>query len=170
MVYRFRATMPNNKSFLREYDIKPDMKLYKFHDFLQNDLQFAHDQMVLFEGVDDKGKLRSEYGLFDMGDGSMDTVTFEKCISKGEISLRYVFDLAKNRFILFTLLSEEETLPRESYPRVVMEKGANPDQFYDARHQHDHECGDGCDCGIEASEENIYGGEFDSDGGSVEDN
>ena len=50
---------------MREYEIKGETSLYKLHDFLQNDFDFAPDQMVAFRGLDEKGKFRSEYGLFD---------------------------------------------------------------------------------------------------------
>ena len=55
MIYKYRATLPKYKSFLREYDIKSETSLYKLHDFLQNDLGFSPDQMVLFRGLDEDG-------------------------------------------------------------------------------------------------------------------
>ncbi len=129
MIYRYKATIPGSKVFLREYEIKSETSLYELHDFLLNDLGFAPDQMVVFRGIDDKEKLMSEYGLFDMGDGTMDAVTVEKTISKGEISLLYVFDLRKDRFIKLTFIEEAEPSFRASYPRLVAEKGRNPEQF-----------------------------------------
>ena len=84
MVYQFRATIPESKIFFRVYEIKGDMSLFKFNLFLVDDLGFSPDQMVLFEGYDAAGTLCSEYGLFDLGDGSMDTVTFDKVAARGE--------------------------------------------------------------------------------------
>lgn len=129
MIYKYKVTLPGNKFFLREYEVKSDMRLYKLHEFLQNDLAFAPDQMVIFEGVDKNGAVLHEYGLFDMGDGSMDTVTIEKTIQRGESVLHYVYNLNKNLFLILTFVSEEEFIPRESYPRMMAEKGRNPDQF-----------------------------------------
>ncbi len=129
MIYKYKASIPGSKVFMREYEIKGETSLYKLHDFLQNDFDFAPDQMVAFRGLDEKGKFRSEYGLFDMGDGSMDMITVEKTISKGEITLSYVFDLRKERVINLTLMGEVELSPRASYPRLVAEKGRNPEQF-----------------------------------------
>ena len=109
--------------------MRGETSLYKFHDFLQNDLEFSPDQMVAFRGLDEGEKFRSEYGLFDMGDGSMDMVTVEKTVKKGEVNLLYVFDLRKDRVIRLTLMGEVEESRRASYPRLVAEKGRNPEQF-----------------------------------------
>ena len=129
MIYKYKASIPGSKVFMREYEIKGETSLYKLHDFLQNDLEFSPDQMVLFRGLDEADKIKSEYGLFDMGDGSMDMITIEKTIKKGETSLIYVFDLRKDRVIKLTLMGEVEESRRASYPRLVAEKGRNPEQF-----------------------------------------
>ena len=131
MVYKYKASIPGSKVFMREYEIKGETSLYKLNDFLINDLDFAPDQMVEFRGADAKGKVKSEYGLFDLGDGSMDMVTIEKTIAKGEEILEYVFDLRKDRVITLTLMGEVAAHPRASYPRLVAEKGRNPEQFAD---------------------------------------
>lgn len=129
MIYKYKATIKASKLFMREYEINGDISLYSLHEFLINDLEFAPDQMVVFRGLDSKDKLRSEYGLFDMGDGSMDSVTIEKAIAKGETTIHYVFDLNNDRALILTLVGEVEKSMRASYPRLVAEKGRNPDQF-----------------------------------------
>ena len=129
MIYKYAATIPNSKIFLREYEIPSDMKLFKLHEFLQNDLGFSPDQMVLFQSINDNGKISKEYGLFDMGDGSMDTVSLEKTIKLGEMTLRYLYNLDKNLYITLTFIEEQEPKPREFYPRTVNEVGKNPEQF-----------------------------------------
>ena len=129
MVYKYKASIPGSKVFMREYEIKGETTLYKLNDFLINDLDFAPDQMVEFRGADVKGKVKSESGLFDLGDGSMDMVTVEKTVAKGEEILEYVFDLRKDRVIILTLMGEVAAHPRASYPRLVAEKGRNPEQF-----------------------------------------
>ena len=129
MVYKYRASIPGSKVFMREYEIKGETTLYKLHDFLTNDLDFAPDQMVAFRGLNAADKVMGEYGLFDMGDGSMDMITIEKTIKRGETSLLYVFDLRKDRVIKLTLVGEVEESRRVSYPRLVAEKGRNPEQF-----------------------------------------
>lgn len=129
MVYKYRASIPGSKVFMREYEIKGETSLYRLHDFLSNDFAFAPDQMVLFRGLDANDKFCSEYGLFDMGDGSMDMVSVAKTIAKGEVNLMYIFDLHKERGVKLTLIGEVEESRRASYPRLTAEKGRNPEQF-----------------------------------------
>lgn len=131
MVYRFKASIDGNKIFMREYEIKGESSLYAFHRFLQNDLGFAPDQMVLFRGVSKGDKVKAEYGLFDLGDGTIDKVSVEKAVGKGEITLQYVYNTFKDKSIRLEFLGTEEPLSRRSYPRLVAERGRNPDQFSD---------------------------------------
>ncbi|MCR5709845.1 MAG: hypothetical protein K6G79_05130 [Bacteroidales bacterium] len=129
MVYQFRITIPESKIFYRVYEIKGEMTLFKFNSFIVDDLGFSPDQMVLFEGYDEKGALQSEYGLIDLGDGAMDTVTFDQVVARGEKELHYCFDLRNDRYILLMLERECERVPLRIYPFTVEEKGQNPDQF-----------------------------------------
>lgn len=129
MIYKYRASIPGSKVFMREYEIKGETTLYKLHEFLVNDLDFSPDQMVAFRGLSPEGKVMSEYGLFDMGDGSMDMITIEKTVGKGEQDILYVFDMRRDRIIKLSLVGEVDQVPRASYPRLVAEKGRNPDQF-----------------------------------------
>jgi len=131
MVYRFKASIAGNKIFMREYEIKGNTSLYSLHLFLQNDLGFAPDQMVVFRGLNSEGKVKSEYGLFDLGDGAMDSISVEKVVNKGEIKLQYVYDIYKDKAIDLDFLSTEEESLKRSYPRLVAERGKNPDQFSD---------------------------------------
>ena len=114
---------------MREYEIKDNISLYDLHEFLLNDMGFAPDQMVVFRGLDAADKVKSEYGLFDMGDGAMDEVCIEDVKAKGEVNILYVFDLHKDRYIKLALETEVEESHRASYPRLIAEKGRNPEQF-----------------------------------------
>lgn len=129
MVYRYRALIPESKNFVREYEVKSDTTLYSFNKFIINDLGFSPDQMVLFRGYDVEGNLGGIYGLFDLGAGSMDQVTLEMVVEKGELELEYCFDLRTKRYIRLLFDGEAEEVQRVSYPRTTAEKGRNPDQF-----------------------------------------
>ncbi len=129
MVYQFRATIPESKIFFRVYEIKGETTLFKFTSFINDDLGFSPDQMVLYEGYDEHGELSSEYGMIDLGDGAMDTVTFDKVLKRGETEIRYLFDMRNNRYIRLVLEGEAEFSPLRIYPCLVDEKGQNPDQF-----------------------------------------
>lgn len=130
MIYKFRASIPGSKVFMREYEVEGNSTLYEFNEFLVNDLGFSPDQMVVFKGIDKSGEERSEYGLFDMGDGSMDEVTVERAVTKRkEVELHYLFDLRRSRYIKLDFIEILQEQPRISYPRLVAEKGRNPEQF-----------------------------------------
>lgn len=129
MVIRIRATFPQSKVFYKVYAVKAEMTLFSFNSFIINDLGFSPDQMVLYEGYDETGKCSSEYGLFDLGDGSMDTVTFSKLVEKGETRLHYVFDMRNDRYILLTVEGEDDSVPERVCPRLMDEKGHAPEQF-----------------------------------------
>ncbi|MPM84349.1 hypothetical protein SDC9_131420 [bioreactor metagenome] len=131
MVYRYKATIPGNKIFMREYEMRDSASLYSCHTFLLNDLGFSPDQMVLFRALDKKGKVKKEFGLFDLGDGTMDSVSLLMLDRWGLSTLEYVYDMFKDRSLRLDLISTEEELPKRSYPRLVGERGKNPDQLSD---------------------------------------
>lgn len=116
---------------MREYEVKGSSSLYSFSIYLINDLGFAPDQLVVFRALDKNGKVKKEFGLFDLGDGTMDSVTIEKLVNQGFGTLEYVYDMFKDRTLLLEVLSKEEMFPKRSYPRLIAEKGKNPDQFSD---------------------------------------
>ena len=131
MVYRLRATITGNKIFMREYEVRAASSLYSLNLYLQNDLGFAPDQMVMFRALDKNGKVKKEFGLFDLGDGTMDSVTLLNLSKEGFERIEYVYDMFKGQALTIEKISEEEELARRSYPRLVAEKGKNPDQFSD---------------------------------------
>lgn len=131
MLYKYKASITGNKIFMREYEALSDTTLYAFHLFLQNDLGFAPDQLVLFRGIKDSGAIKSQYGLFDLGDGSMDSVKLSDLIKRGETILHYVYDIRNNRHLILDFLSKDEEIYRGSFPRMTLERGKNPEQFSD---------------------------------------
>ncbi|MDR0582665.1 MAG: plasmid pRiA4b ORF-3 family protein [Prevotellaceae bacterium] len=131
MIYRFTATVASLKGFMRRYELRGADTLYDFHEHIVNDLNFAPDQMVLFRVESAKGKPLKEYGLFDLGDGSMDEISIEKLVKQQETTLLYVFDMRDNRVLRLSFVGTDEELPRKSYPRTSDEKGDAPSQFLD---------------------------------------
>ena len=131
MVYKLKATIPISKVFMREYEVYPEMNLFSFNRFILNDLSFGLDQMVIFRAFDANGKMTSQYGMFDLGSGTIDNVTFADLIEKGEIHIEYCYDFRNNRIIYIDFEGEDEVNRKLSYPCVVAEKGHNPGQFSD---------------------------------------
>jgi hypothetical protein len=123
---------------MREYEVKASSTLYSLNLFLQDDLGFAPDQKVMFKAYSVDKKVKREYGLFDLGDGSMDEVSLESIQKQGLPYIEYVYDMFGGRSISLEFISKEEFLARRSYPRLVAEKGRNPDQFSDSYDDFEH--------------------------------
>lgn len=128
MIYRYKATLSGVKSFIREFEFKPEMKLYKVHRFLAQQLGFSPDQMFLFESYNSKGQM-SEYGLFDFGNGSMDSFSLIDIRKKDENLLHYIYNIDGKMYLILEFIEESMENHRMKYPRVALEKGLNPNQF-----------------------------------------
>lgn len=129
MIYRYKATLPRHKNFIRIYEVKSNATLSTLHLFLQNDLSFSPDQLLFFRAYNENGDLMRECGLFDTGFGSMDQIRLETLQKQGESLLHYVFDIFKGRYLELRFDGSEEEVWRRSYPRTIFERGGNPDQF-----------------------------------------
>ena len=129
MIYKLRATIPSSKVFVREYEIPARMSLFDFNKFIINDLCFSSDQIVVYRAFDESGAMTAVYGLFDIGYGSMDKVTFDQLAERGQNVLHFCYDMHNNSCIVITILGEELEDPRSHYPQTTLEKGHNPDQF-----------------------------------------
>lgn len=129
MILIYKAAVPGSKIFMREYEVKSETTLFRLHTFLQNNLGFAPDQMIMFLAYDADGVLKHRYGLFDLGGGSVDTVSLEKTLRRGEVELRYVYGIKDGTYISLAYSGEGEYSAKNSYPRQTAEKGINPDQF-----------------------------------------
>ena len=40
MILRYKATIPGNRTFMREYDVDSGMSLYKFREYMARELGF----------------------------------------------------------------------------------------------------------------------------------
>mgnify|MGYP001167343378 CR=1 FL=1 len=129
MILKYKASIPGSKVFLREYEVKSEMSLFKLHTFLQDSLSFAPDQMIVFRAYDAQGKMTHQYGLFDLGGGSFDRVSVGKTVERNELQLRYVYDIKGGKYIRLDYIGEGEYVSRYSYPRITREKGMDPEQF-----------------------------------------
>jgi len=129
MVLKIRATIPQSKVFFKLYAVKEEMNLFAFNNFIIGDLGFAPDQIVSFEGYDENGVCKSEYGLFDLGDGSMDKVTFSQVLAKEETEIHFVYDIRNGRYIKIVFEGEDTLIKERQCPCLLDEKGHAPDQF-----------------------------------------
>lgn len=129
MIYRYKATIKGCKDFMREYELDSSMTLFQLRTFLNYDLGFTQNQPCMFVNLDAKGNVSRRIGLFDIGDGSMDKVSVENCISCEETVLRYVYNMSMSLAIELENVGTADFNPRYSYPMLVAEKGCPPQQF-----------------------------------------
>lgn len=132
-VFRYKVSFDGSKIFYRIYEFRRDMTLFSLHKFLDGDLGFAPDQMIAFKGIKDEDTI-SLYGLFDLGSGTLDGVTLQATLDKGESTLLYVFDLAKSKYLRLTFEGNDEWLARKTYPNLLEEQGKIPNQFSSNKH------------------------------------
>ena len=131
MIYKIKATVPVSKVFMREFAVRSDMNLFRFNRYILGELCFSTDQMVIYKAYDTKGICTAQYGLFDLGDGSLDKITFADVVGRGQMTIELIYDLRSKRKIDLVIEGEIPEERRLSYPCIIAEKGHNPGQFAD---------------------------------------
>ena len=129
MVLRYRVSLPGIKGFARIYEIKAGMTLYTFHKQMRADMDFPQDQMVLFKALDQNGAVVARYGIFDLGAGTIDSVTMDQTLKAGAVSLVYFYDTTNVKSVIVTYEGEAEPRADVVYPLLVESKGPNPVDF-----------------------------------------
>ena len=128
MVYEYKVTLEGIKGFHRIYRVKGDTTLYGFHVQLRSDLEFPLDQLILFKALDADGGVVARYGLFDLGSGTVDTVTVSKTVAEGVASFVYFYDVTNRKSVIITLIGEVDGEIDEPVS-LVDSKGPNPVEF-----------------------------------------
>lgn len=129
MILKYRVSLPGIKGFARVYEVKDSTTLYSLHKQMRADMDFPQDQLVLFKAMDEKGTVSSRYGIFNLGAGTIDSVTFGQTLKKGEETFYYFYDTTNVKSVI---LSYEETVEERKgvvYPVLVESKGPNPVEF-----------------------------------------
>ncbi|MDE5890133.1 MAG: hypothetical protein K2O58_03940 [Bacteroidales bacterium] len=129
MVLRYRISLPGIKGFARVYEVKPNSSLYSFAKQMRADMNFPQDQMVLFKAFGSDGAVSARYGMFDMGAGTIDSVTLEQTIKKGELSFVFFYDTTNAKSVNVTFEGEAEPRKGVAYPVLVDSKGPDPEEF-----------------------------------------
>jgi len=127
MTYRFRVSLPNIKGFARIYEVSPANTLYSFHKQMLADMDFPPDQTILFKGIDGNGALVGRYATFDIGDGSVDSISIRKAVDAGIVQFVYFYDTINKKSVIITL--EGEGSSDEKVPTLIESKGPNPEAF-----------------------------------------
>ena len=91
MVFKYRVSLPGIKGFARVYEVKANTTLYSFHKQMRADMDFPQDQLVLFKAMDQNGAVVARYGIFNLGAGTIDSVTMEQTVKAGAVSFSFLF-------------------------------------------------------------------------------
>lgn len=133
-IYKFKATIAESKLFFRIYELRGDMTLFSLHKFITSDLEFAPDQMFAFKSFSKDSMSQSTYGLVNYGSGTVDGVTIDDVLRKGERIILYIYDIKRSKFIQLAYVEQIEQIGRLNYPRLVEESGGLPNQFSSNKH------------------------------------
>ena len=130
MILKYRVSLPNIKGIARIYEVKDTGSLYGLHKQMRADMDFPQDQLVLFKAFDAIGEVSARYGIFDLGSGTIDEVTFADCRKKGENKFIYFYDTTNVKSVIVTFEGEgEQNRKNALYPLLVEAKGPNPIEF-----------------------------------------
>ncbi len=129
MTLRYRVSLPGIKGFARVYEMKGSTSLYTFSKQMRADMSFPQDQMVLFKAMAEDGSVSARYGMFDLGAGTIDSVTMEQTLKKGEKSFIFFYDTTNAKSVIVTCEGEVEGQAGPSYPVLVESKGPDPIEF-----------------------------------------
>lgn len=128
MTFRYRVTLTGIKGFFRVYNVNSSNSLYSFHKQMRSDMDFPQDQLILFKGLDEEGNVVARYGLFDLGNGAVDTVTVEDTIKAGIHSFVYFYDVTNKKSVNVTFEGEVPGII-VSVPVLSESKGPDPIEF-----------------------------------------
>lgn len=129
MMLRYRVSLPGIKGFARVYDVKPSTTLYEFHKRMRDDMDFSHDQLILFKGLDNAGITVARYGMFNLGSGTVDEVTMQDTVKNGITAFTYFYNTTDRKSVIVTYEGEAAEVRGASYPLLVESKGPNPIEF-----------------------------------------
>ncbi len=129
MTLRYKVSLPGIKGFSRVYELKGSTSLYSFSKQMRADMNFPQDQMVLFKAMTDDGDVSARYGIFDLGGGTIDSVTIEQTLKKGEHTFIYFYDTTNAKSVIVTFDGETEPRQGVTYPLLVEAKGPDPIEF-----------------------------------------
>ena len=129
MILRYRVSLPGIKGFARVYEINDSTSLYDFHKRMRDDMSFGRDQLILFKALDLDGDVLARYGMFDLGDGTIDEITLRQTVDRGVAQFTYFYDATNKKSVIVTFEGEVDPAPGRVYPALVEIKGPDPIEF-----------------------------------------
>lgn len=130
MIFKLKVTLTGIKGFYRIYLVHGATTLYTLHKQLRADMEFPQDQLIMFKALAADGSVLGRYGLFDLGSGTVDTVSLEKAFKGGTTSFVYFYDVTNRKSV--NIAVEEApvgTKASPDSPLLTETKGPNPIEF-----------------------------------------
>lgn len=134
MIFKFRMLSDENDNFVRDFEVRYDMSLLDFHNFITRSLEYD-ECMASFFTADDRWERGREFTAMDMGTGDetgplpMADVLLGQIMHRIHDRLIWLFDMFGDRAYYLELLEAKEAEAGRSYPRVVFEHAPAPDQY-----------------------------------------
>lgn len=147
MIFQFRAMSDEQEDFLLDVEVRHDMNLLDFSNFLGQELGYDLSMITSIFTSDSEWEKLQEFTSFDMG-ATGDDIQFELCDDcDGPIAMErvklddiviekfdrllYVFDPLHERQLYIELLRTLKIDTQLTYPRVLERLGDAPVQLLD---------------------------------------
>lgn len=143
MFFKFRMLSDESDVFVRDYEVKYDMNLLEFNDFICSDLGYDNSGMTSFFLSDGQWRKLREFTLMDMGGGmsdyssdednippmAMEQVVLGQLIHENHDRLIWVFDMFADRAYYLELIEAGFVQEGVKYPRTLFAHGEPSDQY-----------------------------------------
>ena len=139
MIFKFRMLSDESDVFVRDYEVRYDMNLLEFNDFICQDLHYDNSGMTSFFLSDGQWRKVREFTLMDMGEGfseeeldqpePMEKVRLDEVLHYLNDRLIYLFDPINERAFYMEVIEASEPQADLTYPRLQFEHSPAPDQY-----------------------------------------
>ena len=142
MIFKFRMLSDESDVFVRDYEVKYDMNLLEFNDFICRDLHYDNSGMTSFFLSDGQWRKLREFTLMDMGEGMggfhdsdseppmpMEKVVLGQLIHENHDRLIWQFDMFADRAYYLELIEAKFVEEGVQYPRTLFAHGEPSDQY-----------------------------------------
>lgn len=142
MIFKFRMLSDESDVFVRDYEVRYDMNLLEFNDFICRDLRYDNSGMTSFFLSDGQWRKLREFTLMDMGEGmgdlhdadsqppmAMESVVLGQLIHENHDRLIWLFDMFGDRAYYLELVEAKFAEEGVEYPRTQFAHGEPSDQY-----------------------------------------
>ena len=141
MIFKFRMLSDESDVFVRDYEVRYDMNLLEFNDFICQDLHYDNSGMTSFFLSDGQWRKVREFTLMDMGEGmggfhdtdeeapmAMEQVVLGQLIHNNHDRLIWLFDMFADRAYYLELIEAkfaEEVWPTPAHSLLTASPPTN---------------------------------------------